>query len=283
LEAAVTTPTDRRLEALRAEVNRLTWVHRIDLGHGLITPGLWGDPQPVVMAALDRIDFRGKKVLDIGCWDGLWSFEAEKRGAAVVYATDLVSQRDFRGHPTVHLARKALRSRVIYRPDVSVYDVERLGVRDFDVVIYAGVYYHVKDPLRSFSALRRVLKVGGHLITEGAILDEPGVSARFFYHDHHKGDRSNWWVPTRDCLRQWVECSYFSEVENFPVWDAGGGNLRATILSTAVCRADPEYSRPDEELRPFDLNDYRTEVPEPSPRGPHFRLLDSLRRAKLRG
>ena len=36
---------------------------------------------------LDAVPFHGKSVLDIGCWDGYWSFYAERRGAASVLAT----------------------------------------------------------------------------------------------------------------------------------------------------------------------------------------------------
>lgn len=240
-------------------VNSLKWVHRIDLGHGVVTPGLWGNAHPQIAQAYDAIDFRGKKVLDIGCWDGLWSFEAEKRGATVVYATDLVSKRNFRGHPTVQLARKALGSKVRYVPDLSVYDVSRLGVRDFDVVLYAGVYYHVKDPLRSFAALRQVMKEGATLIVEGAVLDEPGCHARYYYREPYLKDRSNWWVPTVDCLTQWVETNYFEEVSTLGTWNAGGQNLRYTLLARAVSRADPHYMLPDEDLLAFDLNDYPEE------------------------
>jgi tRNA (mo5U34)-methyltransferase len=273
-------------EALVERVGRLKWVHRIDLGHGVVTPGLWNPNHPVILRALDDIDFRGKKVLDIGCWDGLWSFEAERRGAARVYATDLVSQRVFRGQPTFRLAHKVLRSRVRYRPNLSVYDVERLGVRDFDVVIYAGVYYHVKDPLRSFSALRRVMKDGGLLLVEGATLDEDGCFARYYYREIYKKDRSNWWVPTVECLKEWVESSYFDEVRTYDVWDAGGRNLRTTMVARAVRRADPHYIRPDEELRDFDLNQYREAEPVGADRNRGLRpsrLFRSLLRNRNRG
>jgi hypothetical protein len=71
-----------------------------------------------------------------------------------------MSQQSFR-LPTFELAREALKSRVHYEPNLSVYDIESLGVRDFDVVIFAGVYYHLKDPLRALATLRRVMKEGG--------------------------------------------------------------------------------------------------------------------------
>jgi tRNA (mo5U34)-methyltransferase len=41
---------------------------------------------------LAAVDFRGKSVLDIGCWDGYWSFYAGKKGAQAALASDDVSQ-----------------------------------------------------------------------------------------------------------------------------------------------------------------------------------------------
>lgn len=78
---------------LREKVESLRWVHTIDLGNGIITRGEFGPPSPLMLQAFCDIEFTGKKVLDLGCWDGFWSFEAEKRGAKEVYATDCISQR----------------------------------------------------------------------------------------------------------------------------------------------------------------------------------------------
>ncbi|HYB42401.1 MAG TPA: 50S ribosomal protein L11 methyltransferase, partial [Candidatus Methylomirabilis sp.] len=52
-------------------------------GHDFLVPG-----QKVVLRAMDRVDFAGKRVLDVGCRDGLFSFEAERRGAAEVFGID---------------------------------------------------------------------------------------------------------------------------------------------------------------------------------------------------
>lgn len=256
-------PNATTRDRLLAQVATLNWVHRIDLGNGVSTPGRWGEPNPCLMRALDAVDFRGKKVLDIGCWDGLYSFEAEKRGAAEIYATDLVSQRDFVDHPTFTLAAKILGSRATYHPNVSVYDVEKLGVDGFDVVIYAGIYYHLKDPLRSFAKLRRVMKDGGTIIVEGAAIDSEDCHARFSYREPYLGDHSNWWIPTVGCLREWVECSFLAVEHELGVWDTGHGNPRCTLIARAVSRADAYYIRPDAELADFDLNVYPRKFGDP--------------------
>ena len=256
------------IASVRDEVDALKWTHAIDLGDGIVTPGWW-PTNLLVLKALEKVDFRGKKVLDIGCWDGLWSFEAERRGAAEVYATDLVAHRPLRESQTFSLAHRVLGSRAHYEPNLSVYDVGRLGVTDFDIVLFLGVYYHLKDPLLALARLRQVMRPGAILVVEGeAIDDDRAAYARFFYCERHRGDQSNWWVPTVACLREWVECSFF-EVDALynAVRDPltgrkaeavkkflkrrvirRGGRSRCVSTARAVCRDDPNYSFPDEEL-----------------------------------
>jgi len=228
----------------------LHWMHAIDLGDGFVTTGDWGPLFDHKLQAFSAIDFRGAKVLDIGCWDGLFSFEAERRGAAEVYATDLVSQRPLTDHPTLLVARAARKSSVRYFPDVSVFDIEKLGVRDFDVVIFSGVYYHLKDPLRALARLRRVMKDGARIYVEGAVLNKPGCYAAFHYRAPYCGDYSNWWVPTRTCLVQWLECSYFAVDKEYGPW--GHGEIwRTVLLGRAIRGSNSLYGVTDELLDEF--------------------------------
>jgi tRNA (mo5U34)-methyltransferase len=257
---------------LLERVQALTWVHAIDLGNGIVTPGMWGPPSPTIMRALNTIDFRGKKVLDIGCWDGLWSFEAEKRGATTVVATDLNTQRwPQDGHLTFVLAHEALASKAIYRKDVSVYDVpSTFPERDFDVVLFCGIYYHLRDPLLALSRLRQAMKPGGVIVVEGEVtLDRTKCSAEFFYKQTHSNDPSNWWVPTIRCLHEWVESSYFDVLQEFLPPQADRKTTlterlwrkrvppepqfsRAVLTARAAVRHDPKYMVPDGELAVFD-------------------------------
>jgi tRNA (mo5U34)-methyltransferase len=243
---------DLSRDELQKQVAQLKWVHTIDLGNGIVTPGKWGMGNPRVRRALDEIPFQGMKVLDIGCWDGLNAFLAEQRGASEVFATDLVSQRDFPAQPTFQLAHAALKSSAKYYPNLSVYDVEQLGVRDFDVVLFLGVYYHLKDPLRALACLRRVMKDGGLLLVEGAVLRRRGCSAKFYYRRPFRGDYSNWWVPTRACLRQWV-CSSFFEIEKEYKWFPFLYTRRHALLARAVSKNDPLFIRPPEGLEAYNV------------------------------
>jgi tRNA (mo5U34)-methyltransferase len=282
---------------LIAQVHRYTWLYTVDLGEGVQTKGLFGPPHTHIRDALDQIEVRNKKVLDVGCWEGHWSFEVERRGAAEIYATDYlvgdpraeVSEHGVKELPTFRLAHAILGSKVSYHPNISVYHIDKLGVSDFDVVLFCGVYYHLKHPLLALAKLRQVMRDDAIIIVEGAVVDGPQEAfARFYYRELLGDDASNWWVPTPACLRQWIECSFFEPLSQHgpayhwnrtvtqfadqklghglatPVVSApenGQGRTetiaRYAITARAVRRKDPRYMFPDEDLVNYDLNLYR--------------------------
>ena len=69
-----------RSDDLRAAVAAQGWFHTIDLGEGIVTDGRDESPRKLGWIGLPR-DLRGRTVLDVGAWDGFFSFEAERRGA----------------------------------------------------------------------------------------------------------------------------------------------------------------------------------------------------------
>ena len=80
----------RSVSNLARQAEAIRWYHTIDLGGGVVTKGI--DETPVRLARLDLpASLAGLSVLDIGAWDGFFSFEAERRGAARVLAADYYS------------------------------------------------------------------------------------------------------------------------------------------------------------------------------------------------
>ena len=258
---------------VRERISKLNWMHSIDLGNGVVTPGKWGQPSSIIKQALDNTDLRDKKVLDIGCWDGLWSFDAERRGAREVYATDLISQRSFAQQPTFETARDILKSKVHYNPNVSVYELRgQLGITDFDVVLFCGVYYHLKDPLLALARLREVMNTDGILIVEGDVIDDEQESLARFYYRHRHVDGSNWWVPTIACLRDWIQCNFFEIIDEYQVGRTYAttkhrlktmlkkalghkekvDTIRYVVRAKAIARTDAKYKNyPDLNLQKF--------------------------------
>ena len=140
-----------KTEEMKAEVARVKWYHTIDLGHGVLTPGV--DKRTIERFGEvfdDGVSFVGKTVLDIGAWDGGFSFECERRGAKRVLATDsYVWEREPRGKEGFLTARRLLNSKVEDQ-NIDVLDLSPKTVGGtFDIVMCFGVLYHMRHPLLS--------------------------------------------------------------------------------------------------------------------------------------
>ena len=179
-------------EELRAEVESIPWWHTIDLGDGIITPGKDDSPRKLERLRLPS-SLKGKTVLDIGAWDGFFSFEAEKRGAERVLAVDSYAwdgstwgtKRGF------ELARRVLGSKVEDR-EMDVLDLSPEAVGTFDVVFFLGVLYHMRHPLL---ALERISSITDELLVLETVADLLSVRrpAMAIYPDGALyGDPSNW-------------------------------------------------------------------------------------------
>jgi tRNA (mo5U34)-methyltransferase len=100
-------------------------------------------------------DLTGKTVLDVGAWDGFFSFEFERRGAKV---TSIDSWTGPHALETFLLARERFGSKAAYhRLDVHDISPETVG-GTFDIVFCAGVLYHLRHPLLGLERLRSVTR-----------------------------------------------------------------------------------------------------------------------------
>ena len=155
-------------EALRREVAALRWFHKIDLGHGIVTPGYVDTFRFLPWLRLPE-SLTGKTVLDVGAWDGFYSFEAERRGAAQVLATDSYSWGGggWGTKAAFDLARRALGSRVESRV-IDVLELSPDNVGTFDVVLFLGVLYHMRHPMlaleKVFGVTREMAVVETHAV-----------------------------------------------------------------------------------------------------------------------
>jgi tRNA (mo5U34)-methyltransferase len=88
---------DRVRELALPAVSSYYWYHTVDLGNGLITPGLH-DYRGSLPDFQFPHDMRGMTVLDVGSATGFFAFEFERRGARVV-STELPSLNDLDRFP----------------------------------------------------------------------------------------------------------------------------------------------------------------------------------------
>lgn len=196
---------------LESEVRSISWFHRIELP-GIVTPGV--DDSPHKLAELHLPDLRGKTFLDVGAWDGYFSFEAERRGASRVLATDSFvwegktwgSKRGF------DLAKRALGSKVEERT-IDPMDLAPEAVGTWDVVLYSGVLYHMRHPLL---ALERVASVTKDLLIVETFLDlmfcrRPAIA--FYPGAEASDDPTTWCGPNEPAVRAMLRDVGFGRVE----------------------------------------------------------------------
>jgi tRNA (mo5U34)-methyltransferase len=199
---------------LRAEAARVNWFHSIELEPGFVTPG-----RANTSAQLPRLhlpDLSGKTVLDVGAWDGFFSFEAERRGAARVVALDTFSwqkRADGTGKAGFELARRALGSKV-EDVEVDVLDIspETVG-GTFDVVLFLGVLYHLRHPFLAIEKLRSVCSELIVLETHVDLIGTRRPAAAFYPGMELEDDWTNWWGPNPAAVSGMLEQSGFRDVK----------------------------------------------------------------------
>jgi tRNA (mo5U34)-methyltransferase len=207
---------------LRRRVEGIRWFHSMELAPGISTRGAQGAPRNGTAETLKRLglppSFAGKTVLDVGAWDGFFSFEAERRGAARVLATDHFSWSGggWGTQDGFLLAREALGSKVEdLHIDPLDLSVERVGT--FDVVFLFGVLYHVKNPLL---VLERVAAVCKELFIVETYVDQrmgEDYPAMVYYPGSElSDDPTNWWGPNARCVEAMLGTVGFPKVET--VW-----------------------------------------------------------------
>jgi tRNA (mo5U34)-methyltransferase len=156
-------------------------------------------------------DLHGRRVLDIGAWDGWFSFEAERHGALVT-AIDCVEIDNFL---RVH---RALGSRVDYRV-LDFYELPAADLGAFDFVFFLGVLYHLKHPLLA-------LEIVCALTTDTAIVEsfvtdaetwrdhQAEIPTLEFYETDELGNQlDNWFGPSVACLLAMCRAAGFARVE----------------------------------------------------------------------
>jgi tRNA (mo5U34)-methyltransferase len=228
-------------------VSSIYWFHSIDLGDR-VTPGQ--KPQELLANEWDQMrlpSLAGKSVLDIGAWDGYFSFRAEDAGAARVVALDhyvwsmhLDEQQAYyrackaagvapdqyherpdlwdpvglpgkAGFDTAHRARASRVEPVV--GDFMTVDLDPLG--QFDLVFFLGVLYHLEEPLAGLRRLRRLTRELAVIETVATYIEGQAARplAEFFPFAELDGDVGNWWATNEPALHGMCRAAGFSTVE----------------------------------------------------------------------
>lgn len=254
------------------------WWHSIDLGQGVVTKG---EKTPEILAqelrSLSLPDLAGRSVLDIGAYDGFYSFATERLGAQRVVALDkyvwsidlpraIEQWRACKASGTVPLpveetplwqpeqlpgkrafdtAHRAIGSRVeVVVGDFMTMDLVPLDT--FDVTLFMGVLYHMRDPLGSLTRLASVTR--NLAVIETHAVEIPGYEhlelGQFYSSNQLNADSSNWWGFNVCALVGMCRAAGFSRVElvGSPAGVQGTAR-RAASRIRAFVRRQPRHFR----------------------------------------
>jgi tRNA (mo5U34)-methyltransferase len=224
------------------------WFHSIDCGDGVITNGV--KPIDLLQREMNQMSLptlTGKTVLDIGAWDGFFSFAAEELGAKRVLALDhyvwsmnLPRQQAYwkgcmekqniptpyhlvpghwepgtlpgkRGFDTVHRIKNSSVEQLV--ADFMTVDLVSIG--QFDITFFLGVLYHLEEP---FQALRRLSLLTREVaVIETAAIYVPtheNMGLFEFYESNELGaDVGNWFAPNLTGLTKACRAAGFKDIK----------------------------------------------------------------------
>jgi len=216
----------RRIDALSP------WFHNLRLGGIQTAPDHpLGDYPSFKWEGFRHVvpgDLTGCSVLDVGCNAGFYSIEMARRGASRVVGID----SDPRYLAQARLAAEAEGVEIDLR-QMSVNDVGRLGER-FDLVIFMGVFYHLRHPLLALDLLWehavgdlmlfQSMQRGSFEVAEAAEdydfddhspFGRPDWPLLHFIEHRYAEDPTNWFVPNRAAVEAMLRSAGF-EIEAHP-------------------------------------------------------------------
>lgn len=100
-----------------------------------------------------RLVGSGKRVLDVGCSSGYLDMRLKEMGCEIT---------------GIEINEEEARSARKYCRDVIVGDIESIDIdfpqKHFDVIVFADILEHLKDPIKALKKIRRFLKDDGFVI-----------------------------------------------------------------------------------------------------------------------
>ena len=218
---------------LEARIHSLDpWFHNLRLQGIQTAPDHFLGDYPLVKFERFRgnlpEDMAGMSVLDIGCNGGFYSLEMKRRGADRVVGID----------SDEHYLRQARFAAEISELDIhfqklSVWDIASLRER-FDLVIFMGVFYHLRHPLLALDLIHqhvtkdlllfqsmqrgsqeRILLEHDYSFDEVAIFGKDSFPKMYFIEKKYSHDETNWWIPNRSGMEAMLRSAGF-DIEQQP-------------------------------------------------------------------
>lgn len=183
-----------------------------------------------------HLDLRGKKVLDVGCSNGYYSWRSLGLDADLVVGIDpsLLFFSQFL------LLKNSLQKLTFLPNSDSKFAIEQrifnipIGLEDmpkelevFDLVFSMGVLYHRQSPMEHLDLLHKKLKKGGQLFLETLIIEGDSTSV-LVPENEYAGMQNVWFLPSVDALKLWLKKIGFKNIEILDISQTSTEEQRST-------------------------------------------------------
>ena len=196
---------------------RFTWPYDHDFGDFKVGPGK-GSERPIYILASfmnhwsalpQRLD--GKRVLDVGFYAGGTSLLLAAMGADVTAVEEVKKYVD-----CLTFLRDSFGLKNLDPRNLSLYDLNTEEFQDaFDVVLFAGVLYHLSDPVLGMRIIFNSIRPGGICLLESAtaksderMLEYAGKNEI----ERNRADGANWFYPSPLVISEMMDEVGFSDI-----------------------------------------------------------------------
>ena len=155
-----------------------------------------------------HVEFRERRVLDVGCGNGYYGWRMIHAGASLVLGFDPFLLFLMQFEVVRRYADPAVAHYVLPLTDEAIF--ERLNA--FDVTLSMGVLYHRTSPIDHLQSLWHSLRPGGTLVLETLIIESEEPTC-LVPEDRYAKMRNVWFIPSIPMLKLWLQRTGFRDAQ----------------------------------------------------------------------
>ena len=204
---------------------KFAWGHNHNFGHGMEVKGIMGNRHIYMIAEflegfnLSDNFFYNKSCIDVGSWTGGTTLMLKHLGASKILCLEEVQKY---AKACQIVCKKIYSLDNIESLGLNIYDLDSIENK-FDIAYFAGVIYHLSDPILGLRNLFNCLKDGGVILVETAGINSKKAFAKyegnyvFSSGTKEELNRGGWnyFCPSPKCLLLWMKEAGFEEIKTF--------------------------------------------------------------------
>ncbi len=192
-----------------------------------------------------HVEFRERRVLDVGCGNGYYGWRMIQAGASLVLGFDPFLLFLMQFEVVRRYADPAVAHYVLPLTDEDI--PKRLHA--FDVTLSMGVLYHRTSPIDHLQSLWHSLRPGGTLVLETLIIESEDLTC-LVPEDRYAKMRNVWFIPSIPMLKLWLQRTGFRDLQVIDASPTTVAEQRRTDWMTFESLAD--FLDPAEPNRTFE-------------------------------